>query len=462
MQSLIILHTNDIHGRTEGLARIATLVEQIRAAQPDLPVLYVDAGDSEETANRLSNLTKGVSMYRLLEAAGCDAVAVGNASPLRYGPQILADQAAAVNFPLLLANMRQRDGAPVPGVQLATIRDLGGVRIGLLGVTTELEGEYEKWFGLLMPPPLRLIRELAASLRQDGAEIVVLLSHMGLEVDRALAADLQNDVEIIIGAHTHNLLPEGERIGSVLVAQAGEYAQHLGRIDIVWDGEQIAEARATVLPVDETTAPALRVLAEVAAIEAEVAHFLDEDIGELSQPLDFASDRECGVGNLMADMLRERMGADVGLVAVGQAFSGPLPGGQLKRITLWEICSSAANPGVVTLSGAQLQALVARGLDPAFAAERPRPLRGAARGLFHLSGARIRDGQLLVGGEPADPTRDYRVAGTDWEFEHYGGYTPADWALQPRFDVPIILREALEDYLAAHRPVVVEMGRVEQ
>ena len=71
MQSLIILHTNDIHGRVEGLARIATLVEQIRQGQPDTPVLYVDCGDSEETANRLSNLTKGVAMHRLLSAAGC-------------------------------------------------------------------------------------------------------------------------------------------------------------------------------------------------------------------------------------------------------------------------------------------------------------------------------------------------------------------------------------------------------
>src|SRR5215216_5600378 len=89
---------------------------------------------------------------------------------------------------------------------------------------------------------------------------------------------------------------------------------------------------------------------------------------ELSQPLDFASDRECGVGNLVADMLRERMGAEVGLVAIGQAFDGPLPGGPLKRMTLWEVCASPANPGAVTLTGAQLQALVARGVDPAFAA----------------------------------------------------------------------------------------------
>jgi hypothetical protein len=160
-------------------------------------------------------------------------------------------------------------------------------------------------------------------------------------------------------------------------------------------------------------------------------------------------------------MLRERMQADVGLVAVGQAFSGPLPAGPLKRLTLWEACATSANPGAVVLTGAQLAELVARGTDQTFAAERPRALRGAARGLFHLSGATIRAGQLLVGDRPIDPRREYRVAGSDWEFERYGGYAPHEWGLQAHFEQPTILREALEDYLAAHRPVVVPMGRLD-
>jgi len=76
MSRVIILHTNDIHGRVEGLARVATLVARIRAEHPDTPVLYLDAGDVEETTSRLSNLTKGVAMHRLLNLAGC-AIAAG-------------------------------------------------------------------------------------------------------------------------------------------------------------------------------------------------------------------------------------------------------------------------------------------------------------------------------------------------------------------------------------------------
>jgi hypothetical protein len=94
-QRIIILHTNDIHGHIEGLARVATLVERIRAENPGVPVLYLDAGDSEETTSRLSNLTKGAAMHRLLRVAGCAAATVGNASVQRYGPGVLADHEAA-------------------------------------------------------------------------------------------------------------------------------------------------------------------------------------------------------------------------------------------------------------------------------------------------------------------------------------------------------------------------------
>jgi hypothetical protein len=113
------------------------------------------------------------------------------------------------------------------------------------------------------------------------------------------------------------------------------------------------------------------------------------------------------------------------------------------------------------MTGAHLLAVVQRGLDPAFIHERPRPLRGLARGLLHLSGAEVRGGALLVGGQPIDLARDYRVAGTDWELEPYGGYVEAGWELGAHYDMPVIVREAMEDYLAGAGPVAVSLGRLD-
>jgi 2',3'-cyclic-nucleotide 2'-phosphodiesterase (5'-nucleotidase family) len=456
--SLIILHTNDIHGRVEGLARVATLVRQIRADNPKTPVLYFDLGDVEEPSQRLSNVTKGTGMHRLLNAAGCDAAVAGNGAWMRYGPQVLVDHSAAARYPLLLANLRASDGEPLAGVQPTCLLAAGGVRLGLIGVTADAE-DWLSFFGLNAEPAPVLIRELVASLRQDGADAILLLSHQGLPADRALAACLQQDVIAVIGGHTHNLLPEGERVGQVMVAQAGQYAGHLGRLDLSWDGDNLAEMQASVIPVTEDTPPSPVVLAEAAVVEAECEHYLAENIGELAEPLDFAVDRECAVGNLMADMLLQRMGGEVAVITAGHAFTGPLPAGPLSRGMLWDVCNTTANPALVEMSGAQLIELITKGRDLAFAADRPHPLRGHPRGLLHLSGATAHDGQVKIGGQPVAPAATYRVAGSDWEFESYGGYTDASWSLRPQYEVPTILREALEEYLMEHSPIHVTSKR---
>jgi len=457
---LIILHTNDIHGRVEGLARVASLVEQIREENQDAHVLYFDLGDSEDYSNRLSNLTKGVVMHRLLSVAGCDAVAVGNAAMPRYGPQVLRDHVAASRYPHLLANLRMPDGDLLPGVQPTALLDLDGFKLGLIGVSDAMDG-YEQFFGIRALPVAPLVHELAQSLREQGAHAVIVLSHLGLKADRELAAEVQGAVAIILGAHSHDLLPEGERVADVLIAQAGNYAEHVGRIDLEWDGAELTVLGASTLPVPESTLPSARVVSEVETIESEVERFMAEIVGELVQPLDYTPDRECDVANLMADALRDRFQADVGLLIVGHAFNGPLPAGRLSRVALWDACPSTANPGVATMTGAQLIAMVKRGLDPDRAAEMPHSLRGRARGPMHLSGASLRDGRLFVSEQPVDSGREYSVAASDYEFEPRFEYADAEWNLNPSYDVPIILREALEEYLAAHSPIRVESGRVQ-
>ncbi len=413
--------------------------------------------------NRLSNLTKGAAMHQLLSVAGCQAAAVGNGGILRYSERILPEYAKVARYPHLLANLRQLDGSLLAGVQSTVTLEAGTCKIGLIGLTATLIGDhlvYDEGFGLHSLPPFPLIHDLTRELHQQGADVVILLSHLGHPDDRQVAAQIQGEIPLIIGAHSHHLLPAGEWVGKVLIAQAGEYAQHLGRLDLLWDGKQLQVERASILPITEDIQPLSRVLEEVARTETEVERFLHGVIGTLAAALDFATDRECGVANLMADALRERVQADLALVTAGQAFTGSLPAGPLQRITLWEVCPSPANPGVVEMSGAQLASIIARGLDPLLAMDKPRPLRGQERGLLHLSGASVRNGEIFIGEQPLAREHTYRVAGSDWELEVYGGYTDATWDLHPIYDTPLIMREALAEYLLKHEKVSVQMGRL--
>jgi 2',3'-cyclic-nucleotide 2'-phosphodiesterase (5'-nucleotidase family) len=419
---LTIFHTNDIHGREERIAQIATLV-RAEKANADHTVLYLDAGDVEETTNRLSNLTKGTAMHRLLSHTTCDAATVGNACWLRYGATIIAEHARVSSYPQLLANFDGVEGT-VPSVLLGNV----GV-IGLTAPFQRMANDVDWGFRRL--DALEVARTAARSLRADGAELVVVLSHLGLEDpaepwdDRRIVPELQDEIDILIGAHTHNLLPEGEWIGRVLVAQAGEFGEHIGRIEL--DGETI---RATVEPVPDDTPLYPAVAEESARIEYEIAELLDVRIGEVDVPLD---------ARFIAGVLRERMGADVGLFSEGQTLA-VLPPGPVTRGGLWEASDSPANPGVARLTGAQLADLLARGSDPAFEAETPRQLRGRARGRLEVAGVAAAD---------IDPNRSYDVAGTDWELEPYGGYALEEWALKVRYEFPIIVREVVEEYLHA-------------
>jgi 2',3'-cyclic-nucleotide 2'-phosphodiesterase (5'-nucleotidase family) len=418
---VVLLHTNDIHGRVEGIARIATVVERIRREEPDAQVLYADAGDVEDTSAWLSNVTKGAAMHRLLSAAGCAVATTGNASWVRYGTQVMPDHAHAAAYPLLAANLRARDGSPLPGTSDTAL--LG--EVGFVGVTTradEFHDDPEELFAVSVLDEAAVLRAHAAELRGRGAAVVVCLSHLGLPLDRDLARAVEGHVDVIVGGHSHDLLPEGERIGPVLVVQAGEYAQHLGRVDVE-DGA----ARARVLSVAEDVRPHPAVLAAEAEAEEAAQATLDEVVAFLDRPLD---------SQWLAEMLRERMGGELGLAVAGAHLPEPLPAGPLSRGELWRVCDSSANPGLATIEGARLLQMLERGRDPEFQRATPRALRGRQQGRLHLAGA-----------ETIDPARSYAVAGTDWELEFYGGLVDREWELEITYDFPTIVREAIEEHL---------------
>jgi 2',3'-cyclic-nucleotide 2'-phosphodiesterase (5'-nucleotidase family) len=427
VRRLVLLHTNDIHGRIDGLARIATLVERIRAEE-DAPVLYLDGGDIEETTVRLSSLTKGAAMHRILSEAGCDVATVGNAVWLRYGPQALVEHAGAAEYPLLLANLR-----PVEGVLPSVLLIAGDWRVGVIGVTDDFEGVFGDFdFGVRPLPVVPLVRELARELRVRGAELVVVLSHLGWRSDRdvvtdpVLAEQLEGEIDLVIGAHSHDLLPEGEWVGRVLVTQAGCHAEHLGRVEVREDGMS-----ASVVSVSEEVPLHPGVVAAAEEAERSLEAHLDEVIGDLERPLDAA---------FVAEVYRQRLHADVGLAVEFATIDAPLPPGQVRRGELWAVCPSSGNPGVVEMSGARLLELLERGADPAFQRTAPRALRGRPQGRL-----------FSVGAQMVDPLRRYRVAGSDWELGALSGLSDPDWGLSPEYDFPTIVREAVEEHLAQRR-----------
>jgi len=217
-----IIHTADCHGTQGVYERIRGLI--------DSETLFLDAGDSivgSNTAFRWSepNLT-------LLSELGCQAMTMGNRE-LHYVPWILERRASERNFPLLASNLVElwgRQKTWQEGVSL----NFEGLRVGVFGMTVvqyPVGSPYEKIFGLRFLPPETLIEHLVETYQKEH-DLVIFLSHLGLDSDRRLARQLLDRPDLkcdfILGGHTHNEMKEPETYGATRLSHIGSHSTGYG------------------------------------------------------------------------------------------------------------------------------------------------------------------------------------------------------------------------------------------
>jgi len=267
---IVILYSNDIHGRLEsfkpsgsdqamgGVVKLATLVEDV-VKREGKNVLILNAGDSIHGTN-IVNLFEGKPMVEALEAVGVEAMAVGN-HEFNYGQPVLLERAQEAGFPFLSANtIQEKDGrALLPGVLIVSV---GSIRVGILGLSpldTYTSTHPKNVQGLEFVDPIRIASWMVPFLReQENVDLVIALTHIGYEDDKRLAAAVPG-IDIIVGGHSHTKLEKPEKVGDTIIVQAGEYAQYLGRLDVTVEGGKVTTFAGELLPVgaDVADAPAV-------------------------------------------------------------------------------------------------------------------------------------------------------------------------------------------------------------
>jgi 2',3'-cyclic-nucleotide 2'-phosphodiesterase (5'-nucleotidase family) len=462
---ITIFHTNDIHGNLELMPALSSFARRsrVQAAGEGRVVYLWDAGDAADRRRLICSTTKGSGFYPIMNAMGYDLQTMGNAISLPYGPQAMEQVAARAKFPILAANCRDGDGPLPTGLrEYEVLRIGGGLRMGVIGLTSEWGGLYAD-FGLHFPDMMETAQRLVKELRQLDVSIVAVLSHLGLESDRQLAVGV-NDIDLIVGGHSHDLLPKGEMIGKTLIAHAGEFGMHLGRVDLQVEarsGEIMArQAQVMEVPIDEGEDP--EVLAAIDQAQKEVAALRARHIGILTDTLDLDHYRDCGIGRWAADALRTHLSADVAILASGHFHAG-LPKGEVTYGDLNQACFSSANPALSSVSGAQIVAALEKGLDRSHTGQEPGGFRGTPIGIPQISGIRVsfdvqakpgdRIRQVWVQGQELAPSVNYLLAHTDAEIDDDVGYLGLRSDQRPELDTPTILPEVLEVYLRDNSPV---------
>ncbi|MBN1890215.1 MAG: bifunctional metallophosphatase/5'-nucleotidase [Thermoflexales bacterium] len=462
MIHLTILHTNDIHARVEPLSRIATLVKRIRGEVETAGGYCTvwDGGDAEDTIWLESSATKGGAMMAVLRSAGYDLAVLGNATPLRYGPQAIGNLAERFGRPLLGANMLDAaTGQPVAGLEPYTVQTFGDLKLGVIGLTDPMPF-YSFFDTITLGNPLSVLPGLIAQARSRGAQTVALLSHLGSPKDKMLAEQVSG-LDLIIGGHDHLKLSPPLVVNGVVIAQAGDYGQFLGRLDLEIDPTtgKITGHTGELIPVGEDIPPEPETVAALETERERMQQMMQRVIGELRAPIDKADDRQCAAGNLLADILLDRVkGAHVALAMVCHWTTG-LDAGPLTLGALNSALRSTGNPARAELSGEQIRQFLRQALKPDNAARTLRPLRGVPVGMPHVAGMWVRYDpesfepvEVRIGGEPLQAERKYVVAATDLEFSEILNYLVVP-DQQVEYEVPTIVPEVMEEYVAKYSPL---------
>lgn len=462
---LSILHTNDMHGRAEAMARLRSYVRR-RTAELEAEgqtVLFLDAGDALDRRFPVCALSKGAALAPVLNAMGYDLMTMGNDILLTYGPQAMADLVRRLAFPMLAANCRDGDSPPAAGLQETVSLDLPGrLRLGVLGLTAPWNGAYEA-FGYRFPDSMETARRLVERLRAEGASAIIVLSHLGLADDLRLAEEVPG-IQAIIGAHSHDVLQNGLVHRGVLIAQAGAFAERVGLVRLTLDPVgSLQSASAEVHSISEAEPQDPDVLAALLEAAREGEALAARPVAVLQAPLDLQYEAECDLGNLLADALRERMGAQAALVMVAH-LNAALPAGPVTFGQLAEISWSTANPQRTPMRGAQILSALEIGLDSSWASRRLTAFRGTPNGRPQISGMEVafslarRVGRRVVsariGGEPLRADGTYLVAHTDAETMSGVNLLRLEPGQSTESEVPTVMREVLEDYLRGHSPVL--------
>jgi 2',3'-cyclic-nucleotide 2'-phosphodiesterase (5'-nucleotidase family) len=225
------------------LARRATLFKQERAENDGL-ILALDAGSSL-IGDWVTLKSEGRAMVEAMNALGYDALTVGRLD-MSSGLEAAQERAKEANFPFLSANMVGIDDNELI-FQPYTVIDRYGVQIGIIGLSelqaSQAPGTTDK---VAMLDAREAAEKYVAELR-DQVDLLIVLSHLGMEEDKALAAAVPG-IDIIIGGNTRKLMNEPDRVGDTLVVQQGYRGEWVGILEASYDADGVlVEARERVI-----------------------------------------------------------------------------------------------------------------------------------------------------------------------------------------------------------------------
>ncbi|KRG07052.1 apyrase isoform X1 [Drosophila mojavensis] len=409
---LSIIHINDLHARYEptdtgggtcgeeeqcigGYARTVYTVRRLLEEQKDYNPIYINAGDSFQ-GTLWYNIGRWNVTQEFLNILPADAMTLGN-HEFDHGVSGLVPFLKTVQTNMLVANMDCAHEPTMEGLyEKSKILERGGRKIGLIGVILETTYDLANTGNLIFRNESDTIREEARYLSEQGANIIIVISHCGYEVDKVIAEQAGDVIDVIVGAHSHTFLYTGVPPGPdkaygdyptevthsnghrVLIVQAGAYAKYVGNLTVYFDskGDVIDFEGAPIymsndVPQDEDVLVALQ------PWQAQLEEASNRIVGNSRvylQQVECARG-ECNLGNLYTDSMLHAFikeasaqapnwsNVTIALTSQGN-FRVPLKAGNITYKQLVAMCPWENHLYALTLRGDHLLQLLEDSVAP--------------------------------------------------------------------------------------------------
>lgn len=470
-QSLTILHTNDSHGQfmkqradwlevdtppfVGGIPALATYYrrERRRAHHEDRGLLVLDAGDWF-TGTPESDLTDGKAMITGLNQLGIDYTTPGN-HEFDVGTETLVNRIRELETPVLSANITTESGTQFPGTRSRAIKEVQGLKVGIFGLIAAPEMRQLVEAGMIEDVSFANTTESARKnvreLRRKKVDLIVALTHQGLEADRELARQVAG-IDVIVGGHSHSRVQSPEVIGKTVVVQAGSSLSEVGRLDLEINSRTggiksvsggLVSLSHELYPPDETVKQSLAPYIE------RVDEKLSEVVGRAAVSAERNSRSSSPLGNLITDAMRTAVEAEIGFQN-SYGIRDELPAGKITVRRLYRVLPFGNELVTMDLKGKQLKEIFEQSAT-------------LEKGLIQLSGARVkldferppgrRVREVTVGGEPLAEEKTYRVVTNSFLAEGGDGFAPLGAGKDKLTHTGLTIRQALRDYIEAHSPL---------
>ncbi|TBR23024.1 bifunctional metallophosphatase/5'-nucleotidase, partial [bacterium] len=394
---IVVVHTNDVHGwilprpdkktgkAVGGAAVFSAYVKKERAAADRF--LLLDAGDWWQGTPE-GSLSKGRAVGEVFDALRYDATVPGN-HEYDAGEAALSGLIRGMKTPVVASNIAvEATGAPSPYVRPFLIKDVAGVKVGIFGlITTQMKrlAFPQNIAGIAFQPEEDAARKAVAALKAQGAEVVVMLSHVGQEYpDRpgALGDDTVvrkvPGIDLVVGGHAHIPIEGGRKVGGTLIVNTGCYLDKAGKVVLDFDDQarKVVASSATLTPlfVDEFgEEPMVKALVEKWRLEVGVA--LDVVIATAAAPFTRDRFKDSDMGNWMTDCLRSWSKTDLAFQNSG-GIRKDWAAGPVRQRDVFELMPFDNHVTTVYMKGSQLKDLFEHGV-------------GKAPGMLQLSGGTV-------------------------------------------------------------------------